>query len=222
MPFFGRSFDCGGLSLPFTTSAGWDYKDVADLPSAEWTRVWDDEAQVPYKRRTDGTMIICYDDLSSVSLKCQYVKDKALRGGHHLGARRGPPRRPLRAPRGRREVVRRPLTAETILFEEVTAMHRTGRDLGCRVVVFALAFALLGGRRHRCRARGAAADRTKGFFPVSVWYAGGKARAPMLETVTPRLARGLEEGHRPDQAPRLQHRPDLDRVDGLRAGRRQV
>jgi hypothetical protein len=28
-------------------------------------------------------------------------------------------------------------------------------------------------------------DRTKGFFPVSVWYAGGKARAPMLETVTP-------------------------------------
>lgn len=30
-----------------------------------------------------------------------------------------------------------------------------------------------------------AADRTRGFFPVSVWYAGGKARAPMLETVTP-------------------------------------
>ena len=31
----------------------------------------------------------------------------------------------------------------------------------------------------------AAADKTRGFFPVSVWYAGGKARAPMLETVTP-------------------------------------
>ena len=29
-------------------------------------------------------------------------------------------------------------------------------------------------------------DRTHGFFPVSVWYAGGKARAPMLELVTPR------------------------------------
>jgi beta-galactosidase len=28
------------------------------------------------------------------------------------------------------------------------------------------------------------ADRGKDFFPVSVWYAGGKARAPMLETVT--------------------------------------
>jgi len=31
-----------------------------------------------------------------------------------------------------------------------------------------------------------AADKTRGFFPVSVWYAGGTARAPMLELVTPR------------------------------------
>jgi len=80
VPFFGRSFDCGGLSRPFTVSAGWDYKDVADLPSAGWTRSWDSEAQVPYKVRTDGTLIICYDDPSSVSLKCQYVKDKASAG----------------------------------------------------------------------------------------------------------------------------------------------
>jgi beta-galactosidase len=29
------------------------------------------------------------------------------------------------------------------------------------------------------------AEKTRGFFPVSVWYAGGKARAPMLERVTP-------------------------------------
>jgi len=35
-------------------------------------------------------------------------------------------------------------------------------------------------------AAAAEADKTRGFFPVSVWYAGGKARAPMLETVTPR------------------------------------
>ncbi len=34
-------------------------------------------------------------------------------------------------------------------------------------------------------AAAAAPDKTKGFFPVSVWYSGGKARAPMLETVTP-------------------------------------
>ena len=34
----------------------------------------------------------------------------------------------------------------------------------------------------------AAADKTRGFFPVSVWYPGGKARAPMLETATPESA----------------------------------
>ena len=28
-------------------------------------------------------------------------------------------------------------------------------------------------------------DRETSFFPVAVWYSGGKARAPMLETVTP-------------------------------------
>ncbi|MBN2206900.1 MAG: beta-galactosidase [Candidatus Aminicenantes bacterium] len=33
--------------------------------------------------------------------------------------------------------------------------------------------------------QGGRPDPTRGFFPVSVWYAGGKARAPMLETVTP-------------------------------------
>jgi beta-galactosidase len=35
---------------------------------------------------------------------------------------------------------------------------------------------------------GAGPDKTKGFFPMSVWYAGGTARAPMLETVTPESA----------------------------------
>ena len=35
---------------------------------------------------------------------------------------------------------------------------------------------------------GAAPDKTRGFFPMSVWYAGGTARAPMLETVTPESA----------------------------------
>jgi len=80
VPFFGRSFDCGGLNEPFTVSEGWDYREVADLPANGWTRIWDDEAQVPYKRRTDGTMIVSYDDMSSVSLKCQYVKDKTSAG----------------------------------------------------------------------------------------------------------------------------------------------
>ena len=80
VPFFGRSFDCGAMGLPFTTSEGWDYTAIMALPGSEWTRVWDGEAQVPYMRRTDGTKVISYDDMSSVGLKCQYVKDKASAG----------------------------------------------------------------------------------------------------------------------------------------------
>ncbi len=61
-------------------------------------------------------------------------------------------------------------------------------------------------------------DRTKGFFPVSVWYAGATARAPMLESGDAALARGLAEGHRPDQVAGIQYGPLLDRVDRLREG----
>ena len=34
-------------------------------------------------------------------------------------------------------------------------------------------------------ADGISSEKNKGHFPVSVWYAGGKARAPMLEKITP-------------------------------------
>jgi len=80
LAFFGRSFDCGGMGLPFRTSEGRSYAEIMALPGAEWTRVWDGQAQVPYVRRNDGGMVISYDDPSSVGLKCQYVKDKALAG----------------------------------------------------------------------------------------------------------------------------------------------
>jgi chitinase len=80
LAFFGRSFDCGGMGLPFTTSRGWDYSEIAALPASEWARIWDAEAQVPYLRKTDGSMVISYDDPSSIGLKCQYVKDKGAAG----------------------------------------------------------------------------------------------------------------------------------------------
>lgn len=40
---------------------------------------------------------------------------------------------------------------------------------------------------------GNAAAHAAQFFPVSVWYSGGKARAPMLETITPDSARLWKE-----------------------------
>ncbi|MBE3129731.1 MAG: beta-galactosidase, partial [Acidobacteria bacterium] len=60
-------------------------------------------------------------------------------------------------------------------------MHRTSSS--ARAVI--LAFALTLGFLRVPLSQGAPPDKTKGFFPVSVWYPGGKARAPMLETVMP-------------------------------------
>jgi len=60
-------------------------------------------------------------------------------------------------------------------------MKRTVKSLCGVMLVAALAAGLLGSPQ----AGSAPGDKTRGFFPVSVWYAGGKARAPMLETVTP-------------------------------------
>ena len=80
LAFYGRSFDCGGLGLPFTSSEYWPYNEVMKLPEAEWALVWDGAAQVPYLRRRDGGMIVSFDDMRSISLKCQYVKDKQSAG----------------------------------------------------------------------------------------------------------------------------------------------
>lgn len=62
-------------------------------------------------------------------------------------------------------------------------MRMTGRKkctvMGLAFAIFIFIFANL------AAGPGFSADKTKGHFPVSVWYAGGHARAPMLEAVTP-------------------------------------
>jgi len=78
--FMGRSFDTGGLSLPFKESEAWAYAEIMALPDAEWALVWDAAAQVPSLRRRDGSMIIAFDDMRSIALKCQYVKDRGAAG----------------------------------------------------------------------------------------------------------------------------------------------
>jgi len=80
LPFFGRSFDCGALGRPFTTSVGWSYADVMALPPAEWTRSWDAKAMAPWLSRRDGRMVISFDDMTSIGLKCQYVRETSVAG----------------------------------------------------------------------------------------------------------------------------------------------
>lgn len=80
LAFFGRSFNCAGLGLPFTSCEYWPYNEVMKLPESEWAMIWDGAAQVPYLRRRDASMIISFDDMRSISLKCQYVKDQRSAG----------------------------------------------------------------------------------------------------------------------------------------------
>lgn len=80
LPFFGKSFDCGGWGLPFTAARSLTYADIMALPPADWARTWDDVARVPSLRRRDGRMVISFDDVISVGLKCQYAKDKRSAG----------------------------------------------------------------------------------------------------------------------------------------------
>jgi chitinase len=74
VPFYGHSFDCGGLGQPFTTSLEYSYVDALGFLAAGWTRIWDATARVPYLRRSDGGAILSYDDPQSVGEKCDYVK----------------------------------------------------------------------------------------------------------------------------------------------------
>jgi chitinase len=80
VPFYGKSFDCGGLGQPFTTCGGYSYTDAMALRDAGWTRTWDAAARVPWLRRADGGMIVCYDDTQSVGAKCDYVRSKQAAG----------------------------------------------------------------------------------------------------------------------------------------------
>ncbi len=80
VPFYGHSFDCPGLHMPFKTSDDASYQEITMLRSQGWRYIWDRCAQVPYVQKPDRSEIICYDDVRSVLRKCQYVKEKQAAG----------------------------------------------------------------------------------------------------------------------------------------------
>lgn len=70
MPFYGR----GGKIL-----SNRDYRDI-DF-NGEYTEVWNDTAKVPYLINKVGTMVLGFDNVRSLSIKCEYVLEKGLLGG---------------------------------------------------------------------------------------------------------------------------------------------
>lgn len=80
VPFYGRSFDCDGLGLPFTTCADYGYAEAMDLLGSGWTRSWDATARVPYLLEPGGGTFLSYDDLQSVGEKCALVNTVGAAG----------------------------------------------------------------------------------------------------------------------------------------------
>ena len=70
MPFYGR----GGKLL-----SNRDFRDI-DL-NGEYTEHWNDTAKVPYLTNKDGIMVLGFDNVRSLSIKCEYILEKGLLGG---------------------------------------------------------------------------------------------------------------------------------------------
>ena len=73
VPFYGHGNDSD------FTSECLDYRDIK-FDSSKYSVRWDNTAQVPYLVNTVGTMVLSYDDETSVGLKADYVKQKGLKG----------------------------------------------------------------------------------------------------------------------------------------------
>lgn len=80
VPFYGKSFDCAGLGQTFNAVGDTTYGGAMDLLASGWMRTWDAAARVPWLRRADSGMIVCFDDTESVGAKCDYVKSQQAAG----------------------------------------------------------------------------------------------------------------------------------------------
>ena len=70
MPFYGR----GGKIL-----SNRDYRKI-DF-DGEYTEQWNDTAKVPYLVNNEGTLVLGYDNVRSLTIKCEYILEKGLLGG---------------------------------------------------------------------------------------------------------------------------------------------
>lgn len=71
MPFYGRGTD--GIGGYIT------YGKILELGEA-YTRSWDAKAMVPYLTDKEGKLVCTYEDPSSISIKCDYIRKRGLLG----------------------------------------------------------------------------------------------------------------------------------------------
>ena len=71
IPFYGH-----GDGVEFTSES----VDYNEIPATGYTKRWDNLAMVPYLVNSSGTMVLSYDDETSVGMKADYVKSRGLKG----------------------------------------------------------------------------------------------------------------------------------------------
>lgn len=72
LAFFGR------VDRNILTGDELDYNEIIGLTG--FYRQWDEQAMVPYLTDAGGTMVLSYDDETSIGLKADYIKAKGLKG----------------------------------------------------------------------------------------------------------------------------------------------
>ncbi|XP_076455717.1 uncharacterized protein LOC143290262 [Babylonia areolata] len=95
IPFYGRSFTicrddvtpglrhCGvGRAAPYTRENGFVsyYEMESNLKSQDWHRVWLERERVPYAYNVKTRQWVGYDDLRSVRIKAEYIRQEGLGG----------------------------------------------------------------------------------------------------------------------------------------------
>ena len=74
MAFFGR------VDRNILQGDELDYNEIIPLLS-KYIKCWDEQAKVPYLTDAAGTMVLSYDDETSIGLKADYIIQKGLLGG---------------------------------------------------------------------------------------------------------------------------------------------
>ena len=81
VPFYGRSFDSGGMCQPFTSSGDASYADLLPLlNSKQWEQKWSSEARVPWLEERNGPGLWSYESPRSVREKARYILNEKVCG----------------------------------------------------------------------------------------------------------------------------------------------
>jgi chitinase len=81
LPFYGREFDASQIYGPSAGSQNeYPYAEVVPKIGNGWTYLWDDLSKVPYMTNDTQVKLISYDNSISIRLKCEYARQKNLRG----------------------------------------------------------------------------------------------------------------------------------------------